>query len=515
MKAAMAEFVGTMLLVFIGCGAASLNGADTPEKKLVIALCFGIGVTVLAYATGHHSGGQLNCAVTFSLCLGRAISWQQLQVHSRSWTGLRTAECPKHMLRGVNRIGFHNESVQSPDINTQMLHVWKASGRELAAVRLEELSDVRALKRYLQGLCGVPRFRQMLLYDGRSLEDDLRLDMPLDLHLVLLSFPCDITTEARDQLVIAAGDGSVSQVEEMLRKPQDANWANAFGQTPLVVAADLGHLEVAALLLEAKADPDLLGSAEGDGEQQTPLYLASTEGHLEIVHLLLEANADHGILSGSHERTALYQASWHGHLEVARALLDFGAAVNQKDGCCHTALQAAAIRGYGRMARLLLDAGANADVEGSLGDSPLLHAAQEGHVEVVRLLLQELDGEHLSSRHLDVVRSLLKSGAGQRPEIARLLVGVLDAVSLAPKAGGALNFVAQSFGAVMGAVLLAIMIPCDKDLTTTLASNMAAPGFSNGHVLLAEACGTFMLCFTVWETAVSPISSCGKNACIA
>ncbi|CAE7253962.1 ANKRD17, partial [Symbiodinium sp. CCMP2456] len=74
-------------------------------------------------------------------------------------------------------------------------------------------------------------------------------------------------------------------------------------------------------------------------EQQTALYLASTEGHLEIVRLLLEANADHGILSGSHERTALYQASWHGHLEVARALLDFGAAVNQKDGCCHTALQ--------------------------------------------------------------------------------------------------------------------------------------------------------------------------------
>ena len=89
--------------------------------------------------------------------------------------------------------------------------------------------------------------------------------------------------------------------------------------------------------------------------------------------------------------------------------------MNQKDGCCHTALQAAAIRGYGRMVRLLLDAGANADVEGSLGDSPLLHAAQEGHVEVVRLLLQALDGEHLSSRHLDVVRSLLKSGAGQRP----------------------------------------------------------------------------------------------------
>ena len=110
--------------------------------------------------------------------------------------------------------------VAPADSNTQMLHVWKASGRELAAVRLEELSDVRALKRHLQELCGVPRFRQMLLYDGRSLEDDVRLDMPLDLHLVLLSFPCDITTETKDQLVIAAGDGSVSQVE--VRDPKTA-----------------------------------------------------------------------------------------------------------------------------------------------------------------------------------------------------------------------------------------------------------------------------------------------------
>ena len=48
--------------------------------------------------------------------------------------------------------------------------------------------------------------------------------------------------------------------EEILRQPQDPDWANAFGQTPLVVASDLGHLDVVSLLLEAKADPDLLGS---------------------------------------------------------------------------------------------------------------------------------------------------------------------------------------------------------------------------------------------------------------
>ena len=39
-------------------------------------------------------------------------------------------------------------------------------------------------------------------------------------------------------------------------------------------------------------------------------------------------------------------------------------------------------------------------------------------MEVVRLLLQTLKEENLNSRHFDVVRSLLKAGAGQRPLVA-------------------------------------------------------------------------------------------------
>ena len=44
-----------------------------------------------------------------------------------------------------------------------MLHVWKASGEELAVVKLEDFREVRDLKRHLQGLCGLPRFRQRLV----------------------------------------------------------------------------------------------------------------------------------------------------------------------------------------------------------------------------------------------------------------------------------------------------------------------------------------------------------------
>ncbi|CAJ1381738.1 unnamed protein product [Effrenium voratum] len=80
---------------------------------------------------------------------------------------------------------------------------------------------------------------------------------------------------------------------------------------------------------------------------------------------------------------------------------------------------------------------------------------------------------------------------------------------------GVVNFVAQIVGSLLAAGLLCAIYPCEMDLTTNLASNMPAPGYSNSQALIAEAMGTFMLCFTVWENAVTPISSCGKNACIA
>eukprot|EP00928_Gymnodinium_smaydae_P093959 TRINITY_DN7835_c0_g3_i3.p1 TRINITY_DN7835_c0_g3~~TRINITY_DN7835_c0_g3_i3.p1 ORF type:complete len:207 (-),score=41.37 TRINITY_DN7835_c0_g3_i3:325-873(-) len=68
---------------------------------------------------------------------------------------------------------------------------------------------------------------------------------------------------------------------------------------------------------------------------------------------------------------------------------------------------------------------------------------------------------------------------------------------------------------MLGACLLAIIFPCSMDLTTTLGTNIINPNYSAGQVLVAEAFGTFVLCFTVWETAVTPQASCGKNACIA
>lgn len=74
LRAAAAEFVAMMLFVIIGCGVACGNGAFDPASRLLVAFAFGMGILVLAYAIGSHSGGQINCAVTLSLVLGRQLS---------------------------------------------------------------------------------------------------------------------------------------------------------------------------------------------------------------------------------------------------------------------------------------------------------------------------------------------------------------------------------------------------------------------------------------------------------
>jgi len=77
MRAVAAEFVAMTMFVIIGCGVACGHGASDGETRLVVALAFGMGILVLAYAIGHHSGGQINCAVTFSLVLGGQVPWYQ------------------------------------------------------------------------------------------------------------------------------------------------------------------------------------------------------------------------------------------------------------------------------------------------------------------------------------------------------------------------------------------------------------------------------------------------------
>jgi MIP family channel proteins len=65
-KAAVAEFVGTFALIFVGAGAVILSSSG--QLDLVgVALAHGLVLAVMVSVTGHISGGQINPAVTIAL----------------------------------------------------------------------------------------------------------------------------------------------------------------------------------------------------------------------------------------------------------------------------------------------------------------------------------------------------------------------------------------------------------------------------------------------------------------
>ena len=199
---------------------------------------------------------------------------------------------------------------------------------------------------------------------------------------------------------------------------QDVNARGFFrDETPLLVTARRGNVEVARVLLEHGADREAR-----DQFNWNPLEHAAREGHVELVQVLLEYGADANARD-TEMLTPLYQATNEG---VVRALLKHGADVNARSEQNKTPLHEAKIE---EVAQVLLEHGADANALDTRNRTPLHLASEIGRVGVVRVLLEHgVDANarntnnatplHLASgsdyqeeEHLDVVRLLLQYGS--------------------------------------------------------------------------------------------------------
>ncbi|MBI2899235.1 MAG: ankyrin repeat domain-containing protein [Planctomycetes bacterium] len=249
--------------------------------------------------------------------------------------------------------------------------------------------------------------------------------------------------DGRTALLHAAGAARASAAQLLLDAGADPNLSLPSGDTPLIVAAREGHLEVVRAVAPRMRDLNARGKgglsalswAEKKGRREVADFLrasganpagdvtllfeairggkldevrrmldagfdpkainaegepavcfASGWGKLEIARLLLERGADPGCATAA-GKPLIVRAAEQGRLEFIGELLARGVDANARDAAGRTALMAAAVTGQIALAKLLLDHGADAALRTAKGEGPADFARmRRDNDEMIRLL---------------------------------------------------------------------------------------------------------------------------------
>ncbi|KAJ5756958.1 uncharacterized protein N7511_007140 [Penicillium nucicola] len=230
-------------------------------------------------------------------------------------------------------------------------------------------------------------------------------------------------SEDKSPLLAAAEHGHLEIVSLLLKQTGiDPTWRSATGSTSLSLAASGGHHTLVKLLLCVEGvDPNCRNK-----EGHSPLSLAAVGGHIEVIKLLIATNAvQHDTKDSVKYRTPLLWSLAGGHGSISKLLLEHGAQdVECRDisSACRTALSIAAGQGNETLVDLLLEANANPNSKSTHSRTPLSYACETGTVGIAQRLLDTKGvGPDLADTAYSRTPLSWAAGAGQS-DIVRLLL---------------------------------------------------------------------------------------------